>query len=321
MTTSATGKSFPLNDTRTTVPSLLIRPFSPTGNAQRLRVASLPKSMAYGFTGPDSGRRPEPRCVGGSHLITPGRPMFTTVSLSNANHLAPTVVPPIRDSVEVTLARTPDDLAAAFRLLHDSYVRAGLDTPNERRLRITPYHLLPSTEVFVAKLQGEVIATITMVADTQQAGLPLDAMYRDDVNQLRDSGRRLAEIGCMADRRESPAQFLKLFGEFSKLSAQVATARGIDALVGATHPRHARFYIRSLGYESFAGIKECTYAQGNLAVGLVQDFQRIEGTKVHDRLFGSPYPPEELHRTVWGDDTRALLSAWAPTQVSTSASR
>lgn len=277
--------------------------------------------MAYGFSGPDSGRRPKPRCVGGSHLIPLGRSMFTTVSPSNANHLAPTVVPPIQDSVEVTLARTPDDLAAAFRLLHDSYVRAGLDEPNGRRLRITPYHLLPSTEVFVARLRGEVIATITMVADTEQAGLPMDAMYRDDVDQLRGSGKRLAEIGCMADRRESPARFLKLFGEFSRLSVQVANARGIDALVAATHPRHARFYIRSLGYETFAGIKECTYASGNLAVGLVQDFRRLEGTKFSERLFGSPYPAEDLHRTVWGDDTRALLSAWAPAQVSTSASR
>lgn len=231
--------------------------------------------------------------------------MFTTVDSSTATH-AGGIVLPAGDAVEVLLARTRMDLVAAFRLLYDSYVHAGLVSENEQKLRLTPYHLLPGTEVFVAKCRGEVIGTMTMVCDGE-AGLPMDSMYGDEANQLRGFGLRLAEMGCFADRRESPARFLKMIGELSRLVVQVARSRGVQGLVAATHPRHARFYIRSLGFEQFAGLKSCPYAQGNPAVALVQQFAKLEETPIHDRLFGNPYPPEQMMRTCWDEGTRNFL--------------
>lgn len=212
----------------------------------------------------------------------------------------------------MTLARTHADLLAAFRLLHDSYVRAGLDTRNRRRVRITRHHLLPTTEVFVAKRRGEVIGTISMVVDSEREGLPMDAMYQDELDRLRGSGLRLAETGCMAGHSEVLSELLPIVGEFARLVVQVAKDRGIDAIVAATHPRHARFYVRALGYHPFTEIRECSYAAGNLAVGLLQRFEDLRGTKFDGRLFGTSYRPEDLNPTRWGDDTRRLLATLAP---------
>ena len=211
---------------------------------------------------------------------------------------------------EVTLARTRLELMEAFRLLYDSYVRAGLVTENRRKLRLTPFHLLDTTEVFVAKWRGEVIATMTVVADGPQ-GLPMDAMYGDEVAHFREAGLRLAEVGCFADRRGMEPPFLKVIGELAKLVVQVASARGADGLVAATHPRHARFYIRALGFQQFAGLKECPYAQGNPAVALVQNFEKLRETAVHERLFGTEFPPEKLMRTSWDLATRRYLRSLA----------
>ena len=210
--------------------------------------------------------------------------------------------------VEITLARTRSDLIAAFRLLYDSYVRAGLVGENDQELRLTPYHLLPTTEVFVAKCGGDVISTLTMVADSEMA-LPMESMYGGEVAELRRSGLTLAEMGCLADRRESPAQFIKVFTQLARLVVQVAEARGINALVAATHPRHARFYIRSLGFRQFGELQSCPYAEGNPAVALVQEFAALRGTRLQERLFGNPFSPERLIRTDWDPATKQYLQS------------
>lgn len=212
---------------------------------------------------------------------------------------------PQTDAVEVVLARSRSDLTAAFRLLYNAYVRAGLAVENDQQLRLTPFHLRPETEVFVAKLRGEVIATMTMVPDGD-GGLPMDSMYRGEADGLRGLGMRVAEMGSFADRGESPLRFLKVLGDLSRLVVQVARARGIDGLVAATHPRHARFYVRSLGFRQFGDIRECPYAEGNPAVALVQEFAALP-EPIYLRLFGKPFEPEALTKTCWDDATRQYL--------------
>lgn len=238
--------------------------------------------------------------------------MFTTVAPASTIDTEGVVLRPQTDAprpqtdaVEVALARTRSDLIAAFRLLYNAYVRAGLASENDQKLRLTPFHLRPETEVFVAKRHGKVTATMTMVPDGD-AGLPMDSMYHDEADGLRGRGMRVAEMGSFADRRESPQRFLKLLGELSRLVVQVARARGIDGLVAATHPRHARFYVRSLGFRQFGDLRDCPYAGGNPAVALVQEFAELP-ERIHDRLFGKSFGPESMIKTCWDDETRRYL--------------
>jgi hypothetical protein len=209
-------------------------------------------------------------------------------------------------SIEIGLARTEADLTGAFRLLYQSYLRAGLGEENAIGMRITPFHLLPSTEVLVAKHHGEVISTLSIVADSD-AGLPMESMYSDEVAKLRSRSMRIAEMGSFADRRETPVRFAKLFAELARLIVQVAESREIDALVLAAHPRHAKLYARSLGFEQIGDLTSCPYAQGNPAVCLLLDFDRVRGSDAHNLLVSEAVTPEQLARTEWSSDTREYL--------------
>ncbi len=204
--------------------------------------------------------------------------------------------------LEITLARSLDDLLGSFKILYQAYVRAGLVNENPHELRLTPFHLLQSTEVVIAKLGETVTSTITMVSDSP-AGLPMDDMYHEELEAIRQLGTGLAEIGCLADRRQSPIRFVKVFGELARLAVQVASNRGIGALVVATHPRHAGFYTRSFGFEQFGGVKGCPYVKGNPAVAMILNFDRIRGTTLHDCLFGNPFEPNQLLRQPWDQAT------------------
>jgi len=205
----------------------------------------------------------------------------------------------------VSLARSQEDLTQAFRLLYNSYTSAGLATSNALQMHVTPYHALPTTEVFVAKVADQVVATMTMTAENPY-GLPMDTMYERELAPLKGA-KHIAEMGCFADRRESPTRFMRVFSELARIVVQVAQARGIGGLVLATHPRHAKFYVRTLGFQQFGGLKSCPYAQGKPAIALVMDFEQLQGTDIHQRLFGVPIDSDQLASTQWSSPTREYL--------------
>ena len=217
-------------------------------------------------------------------------------------HDAASYKPSVRD-LTISLARSREDLHQAFKLVYQSYYDAGLAVDTPSGMRLTPFHLVPTTEVLVAKLGDTVTSTISMFGDGY-LGLPMQSMYPREIAELREQGVRLAEIGSLADRRDSPIRFIETMAEMSRLLVQVARNRGIDAFVVATHPKHARLYKRVMGFRQIGELSDCPYANGNPAVALVLKFDEHAGTSLHDRYFGNPWPPKELIQYRWDRDTR-----------------
>jgi hypothetical protein len=206
----------------------------------------------------------------------------------------------------VRLARSRADLCDAFRLVFESYYNAGLERPKASRLRLTPHHLLPTSEVLLASRDSVVTSTLSMFGDGY-LGLPMESMYCEQVKQLRGQGLRLAEIGSLADRRESQERFIHTFVQIGRLVAQVARARGIDAIVAAVHPRHARLYKRVMGFSQIGGQSNCPYANDNPAVALCLRFDDHLGTPLYDQYFADPLTDGELTPYRWETDTRQFF--------------
>jgi hypothetical protein len=206
-------------------------------------------------------------------------------------------------SLEVAIARSRQELTEAFQLVFKSYLQAGLVGQRPSGLRLTPHHLLPTSEVLLAKSDGGVVSTLSMFGDGY-LGLPMDSMYPKELKMLRNQGIRLAEIGCLADRRTCQNRFIKTFAELGRLLAQVASNRGIDAIVAVTHPRHARLYERVMGFRQMGQLSDCPYANGNPAVALFLKFEEHRGTPLYARYFDNPFTPVELELYRWDLATR-----------------
>lgn len=209
------------------------------------------------------------------------------------------------DSLRFKIASSREELEAAFRLVHVAYVRSGLERVKASGMRITPYHLLPTTTVFVAKLGEQVVTTLTLVLDGDR-GLPMEAMYAEQVAQWRSEGLKLAEVTCLADRRRDFRRFLPSFCRLTRLMAQFARLQGVDQLLAAVHPKHARFYERILGFKSAGGMQQCPYVQNRPATAVSLNFAdaRREGNPCYDRYFGEPIPAEHLLPHVLSRDDR-----------------
>ena len=202
-----------------------------------------------------------------------------------------------------SLARSRQDLTHAFRLSFESYYDAGLVNEKPSGIRLTPYHLLPTTEVIIAKVDGVITSTISLIGDGY-LGLPMQSMYSDEIKELRDQGLKVGEIGCLADRRHAQTRFIETFAKMGRLLAQVAFVRGMDVLVAATHPKHARLYQRVLGFERMGKQTDCPYANDNPAVALKVKFDEHVGTPLYQQYFGQSLPQRELAPYRWDRATR-----------------
>lgn len=118
------------------------------------------------------------------------------------------------DRPAIKIAETRDDLEQSFSLVYREYQKMGyLTVPDPSGLYISIYNILPETSVFVLKSYLTVIASLTHIPDTRLFGLPMDAIYKDELNALRDEGRRLVELSNLATSNQPRCKniFLYLF--------------------------------------------------------------------------------------------------------------
>jgi hypothetical protein len=221
-------------------------------------------------------------------------------TLTDETLLASDFVPEPNAAEEIIykVASNRGEREEAFRLVYRAYTQSGLIGPNPFEMRVLPHHVLPTTQVFVAKYQGRVICTVSLVGDGEM-GIPMQCIFGDELRELRQRGIRFAEVSSLADRREFTSQFARIMPVLIKLSrvmAQSARRSGIDQLLVACHPRHARFYKRFMGYSEFGTLRSYPSVQNRPAVALALDFAAVDRDRptCYDQIFGMPLPPEDL---------------------------
>lgn len=195
----------------------------------------------------------------------------------------------------VKIASTRRERAGAFELAYRSYFRSGLCDANRSGMRFTPHQLAPSTDTFVALHDGTVISTLSLTRDSELR-LPLESIYPREVHARRAAGIRLGEVTCLADNSRHQHQFVAQFTDLARLMMQTAERDGIQQLLIAVHPRHARAYCRAMGFEQIAGRRRYDAVNDNLAVALCLDFAfvRRHKPKIWNRFVGPPLPASVL---------------------------
>jgi hypothetical protein len=199
-----------------------------------------------------------------------------------------------REPVRRKSARGPEP--EAFELVAANYQECGYQAPTDKPYRFTPYHTLPDTFVFVAKHEGRVLATFSLVADNTLLGLPMEAIYGEEIAALRREGRRLAEVTSLASADLGPREFLQVFTALIRLMKQYHVSRGGDTWVIAVNPRHRTFYQKILGYRPLGPCRAYA-AVGNApaeAYLLDRDLMRANAPDTYKFIFGESLPPAAL---------------------------
>lgn len=147
------------------------------------------------------------------------------------------------------IAGSGRELIQAFHLLYEEYRRAGYVAESPHRLLFTRYHLLPETTVFLAKSGDEALSTATAVRDSRPFGLPMDDVFGEELDRLRQSRRSILEVSSLAsNRRKFSRQGIT---DFISLVYAHSLFQDVDDICIMVNPKHVRLYMALFGFEIF----------------------------------------------------------------------
>jgi len=168
-----------------------------------------------------------------------------------------------------------DELEQSFRLVYRSYLQHGYVSPDDSGIRLSIFNLLPGTITFVGLFDGDVVSTVSLVPDTPM-GLPMDEVFRDELQPLRDSGRRLAEVTMLADRRTELRRTLPMLLHLMKLMFDYAmlVLKANDVCI-AINPHHEAFYKRYLLFAPMGEVRQYASVCDNPALAERLDMDNV----------------------------------------------
>lgn len=147
--------------------------------------------------------------------------------------------------VSVKLVETAEEALAAAALVHDAYVKRGILAPHPTQVHLSSHSAAPSAWVFIATHRGRVVGTISLVECAGE--LPLDQVFRAEMDVFRGRGEHLAECGALAVAPEFRHSGIVFW--LNRIMTHTALARGVDRIVIAVHPNAQDFYREALLFQ------------------------------------------------------------------------
>lgn len=180
------------------------------------------------------------------------------------------------DRPAVKIAEERDEYEQAFKLIHEVYRDMGyLSEVKEHGMLFGIHSLLPETVVFVAKSYLTVISTLSLILDTGPFGLPMDVIYKEEVDALRRQGRKISELSALATSKRQ--RWHNLFMCLNQIMYQYARYARVDDLCIAVNPKHVPFYRDILLFEELGPERHYPRVDAP-AVALRMDMRKIAET-------------------------------------------
>jgi hypothetical protein len=189
------------------------------------------------------------------------------------------------------------ELQHSFALVYQKYQQRQLVERVSGGVFFGLHHLLPQAVTLVGTVDHTVFTTLTVVMDSP-LGLPLDAVFGDELEQLRRSGAVLGELGLFADRRRSLTQSLNSMHELFRLGHWFVESNNFDFGVVGVHPRHAAFYQRLLGFRPMSEVREHPTVRNAPAVLLACEQAKLRQTAERSK-YVRQWLQNPVHESVW----------------------
>src|SRR5487761_1488009 len=158
----------------------------------------------------------------------------------------------VRSSAAQCMCATSlEQVESAWQLVYERYSQMGLIDENPFGIHAVPTAVGEHACVIWGPEGSAVGYTMTLFRDNP-LGLALDSVYAPYLDELRGKGRRLLEVGMLADRRQSASRGVGALFSMMRWAIHYGLHTDLTDIVIGVHPRHADFYIRCYGFEKAA---------------------------------------------------------------------
>jgi len=163
----------------------------------------------------------------------------------------------------------------------------------------------PATKTFTACIDDILVGSISIIEDNKD-GIPLDQIFKDKTEVIRDKGNSFAEVGQFAVDKQLIAKLQKKYGKLGldkevslslmKYAFHYGMRAKINIICITINPKHRTFY-EYLGFTPIGDVRSYSSVEEAPAVFMTIDLDKLQS---HDRedlnmllaeIFN--HPPEE----------------------------
>lgn len=215
--------------------------------------------------------------------------------------------------IDYRVARSQQELEKAYNLVYEEYLKRGYTKENASKLRLSIYNTLPQATTFIAASGDTVIATATVVPDSP-LGLPMDEIYRQELNKLRKQNKKICEISMLASNTElfeqgismmlNAKKLLFIFSLFKVIFDYAAQILRLDYICISINPKHKLTYDFLL-FKDLGELKTYNHANGAPAVAKClnlktapEECKRKESEGLYQMFMAKNTPPEKFSQKI-----------------------
>lgn len=176
----------------------------------------------------------------------------------------------------IKVANTLEEREAAFQLAYQVYLEKGYVKENVNKMLVQTYDSNPETVILIVRDKEKNIAgSLTLVFD-ENAKLPTEKIYSQEIGDLKNKGERIVEISRLVINdqfRNSKEVLLLLMNYLAIYSFHV---KNYTSLVVQVNPRHKNYYKALLNFDEIGAEKACPSVQNAPAVLLYLPLSRYQ---------------------------------------------
>jgi len=192
------------------------------------------------------------------------------------------------EGVEYRVARSREELENAFHLVYQEYFKQGYINDDPAKMRFLLHNALPEATTFVALIDGVVTATATVIPDSP-LGLPMDELYHQELDDLRQGEKSLCEVSMLANSSDlfseevpmllNAKKMFLIFFLFKHIFDYVRTRLNGDYICIMVNPKHANAYD-SLLFRELGGVKPYNKVNGAPAVAKCLEVHSVDQQQI-----------------------------------------
>ncbi len=182
----------------------------------------------------------------------------------------------LSDKFEFKIATTREEREQAYQLTYKAYRKQGFIASHPSGMHFRLQHAHPLAATFIGKLDGEVVITMSLFPDSELC-LPMDSLYKKELDKLRRRGRFIAEVGTLASSPKVRVGLQQLPMMMNNIMHRYASQHlGVDDLVLAVNPNHELVYRHLILCGRIGRNKPYDKVNGHIAVPLRLNVRRCE---------------------------------------------
>ncbi len=185
------------------------------------------------------------------------------------------------DNIIFRTALSPEEYLSSFNLVYKVFVKTGFTRPGPTPFRIAPQHCNAASRIFIGLLKNadveKLIYSISLFPDSDENGLPMDMVFKKELDMLRAQGRFLIEAGHLAADPAYKMNNMSVPMLGNKILYQYASRHlNADDIVITIHPKYRWIYEDFLLFEKIGEIGAYSYANGNPALAMRLDLKTMK---------------------------------------------